>query len=507
MPVLVEQQDPIAELWWAGDLSYLHHEDGERFWRMVNGTEGRIFTKRCTRRYGKSYGAAIDAIEYGITEGTARAPIRFAAPTMVDAWEIIAPHIDEIIEDAPTPIRPVWRDRKLHFHTGCVLHLSGCDDRRKANRLRGRSMGRGYIDEAGSIPDFHYVLHDVLLPQTLTTGGKVIVLSSPSDSPAHESTATFRAAELAGRGVHRTIYDAPHITDDLRVEFMRECVPTLTEDEAWAYVRARSGPDDPTWQREYMAELVVDIRRAVVPEFGRVKPLVVRAVPQPAFFDSYVSLDVGFHDLSFAGLGFLDFEAGALVIEDEVVMHRRTSDVLDAAIEEKERALWSDRSPPMDHPHHKRPERFGVHEPRRRVVDAPDIVVAEMRKEGRRPWYKPDKDDSDAAINAMRKRIGNAQVLIHPRCTHLVDHLEHAIWNRNRTSYVRPEDTERYGHFDGVDMVKYMVRHVDWQRNPFPTALDRVHRQNERVKSGERLADEKRQKGLGGLVRRPKRVA
>ena len=472
-----------AEAWARADLSYLHHDDAIPFWELVRDSSESIFTQRCGRRYGKSLGCVVDAVEYGINPAHERHILNYAAPTQLDAVDIVAPHFDAVLEDCPTAIRPVWRDFRLWFHTGAVLKLSGCDDRRKANRLRGRMAHRCYVDEGGSIPEINYVLYSVLLPQTLTTAGKIVLATSPSDTPAHESATIMRQAELEGRGVHRTIYAAPHLTDAQIAKIMRETVPGLSELEARAFVAEQSGPEDPVWQREYMAEIVVDTRRAVVPEFARAKATIVKALPRPSHFHSYVALDQGFHDLSFAVFAYHDFEADTLVIEDELAVQRHTSDRLDAACEEIERRLWGDREVPTDHPSRRRPDKFGRHEPARRVVDAPPIVVAELSK-GVRPWVAADKDDSDAALNHMRRLFGAGKIRIHPRCVRLIDHLEYAIWNSSRTSYARPEDAERYGHFDGVDAVKYLVRAVDWQRNPFPSALDLVRRSSNAIRSG-----------------------
>ena len=51
--------------------------------------------------------------------------------------------------------------------------------------------------EAGFIDRLDYLLKSVRLPQTLTTNGRTIVISTPPDSPAHEPSATTVGAATA----------------------------------------------------------------------------------------------------------------------------------------------------------------------------------------------------------------------------------------------------------------------------------------------------------------------
>jgi hypothetical protein len=78
------------------------------------------------------------------------------------------------------------------------------------------------------------------------------------------------------------------------------------------------------------------------------------------------------------------------------------------------------------------------------------------------------KDDADAALNALRFRIQRRQVKVARKCTTVIAHLRNAIWNKAKTSFER---SGQFGHFDAVDACKYLVRHVDWDKNPYP---DRV---------------------------------
>jgi hypothetical protein len=70
------------------------------------------------------------------------------------------------------------------FHNGSEIHIAGCDNG-NAENLRGHESDLNLIDEAGFIDDLEYVLKDILMPQTLTTGGRTIISSTPPRTPAH----------------------------------------------------------------------------------------------------------------------------------------------------------------------------------------------------------------------------------------------------------------------------------------------------------------------------------
>ena len=130
-----------------------------------------------------------------------------------------------------------------------------------------------------------------------------------------------------------------------------------------------------------------------------------------------------------------------------------------------------------------------------RVVDAPAITIADMSAKGN-IWTACRKDDKQAALNRLRLSVANRELAINPRCKKLIAHLRYAIWNRARSSYARSAD---YGHFDGVDALVYLVRSVDWHRNPYPHPLAGITGDNHFV-SGELRYTEK-EKSLLRIVK------
>jgi hypothetical protein len=343
---------------------------------------------------------------------------------------IIDRHMADILLTCPQDLRPKHsvQDGIYLFPNGSEIHVSGCDNQ-GSERLRGVSTDLALVDEAGLIDDLEYLVQDILLPQTITTDGRIILASTPPKTPGHSFARYFQDAILADQGVHKTIYDAPHINPARHEEFIRES----------------GGEHTSTWRREYLAEFVIDDDLAVIPEWSAAN--IVDDYPFPEHADCYVAMDVGYSDMTVAVFAVYDFVTATLYIVDEYVATQSTSDVIDSGVEFIERRSFEGK------------------EPVRRVVDAPQIVVADIRKRAKRAWTAAKKDDKDAALNGLRVKVQNGQLKVHKRCKTVIAHMGNAIWNKAKTSYER---SGQYGHFDAVDACVYLVRHVDWNKNPTP---------------------------------------
>ena len=432
----------VAELWRRGSLGRVGglHSSQREIHAQYYAAAGRVFVLCCSRRWGKSLLCCLLALECALSKPNAS--VRYAAPTGKMARRIVVPHMRRLLALCPEKLRPKFDAQALTwtFPNGSEIVLAGCDSG-NAESLRGTSMDLGIVDEGGFMDDLDYVVTSILLPQTMTTGGRLFIASSPARTPTHEFTAICLRAEAEGRYAHRTIYDAPHITPDLIREFMAEC----------------GGEDTTDWQREYMAQTVVDETIAIVPEFTRHAATLVREVPTPEWRRTLVALDAGFEDLSFALFGYHHWDLDLLVIEDEMVWHRQHSGIIAPAILERERKLWGDL-PPIT-----------------RVIDADAIVRADMSRMHGLDCRLPKKDDLHGAVNALRQACASGRLAVHPRCKNLIAHCKGGVWNRSRSAFERTAD---FGHYDGVAALVYMWRHLDRSTNPYPKNYGLRHDQH-----------------------------
>lgn len=450
-PALPTRSAVVAQLWRDGDLEYLLHDGTTEpargqvgILRAFGNAAARRFIVECARRWGKSWLACVLAVMFALQRP--KAQIRYAAPTQKMVKTIVTPLLREILEDCPPELRPTFavQDGVWRFPNGSEIHIAGVDNQ-GADRLRGVSTDLAIVDEAGFVDDLDYLVTSVLLPQLLTVDGRMLLISTPATSPDHAFTSYCIEAEGAESYAHATIYDAPHVSGQQVEEYKREA----------------GGEDSTAWQREGLARRVVDETRAVVPEFTKVQSEIVLDLPRPEHFYAWVAADVGFYDMTVALLGWGDFKAGKLVVADEVVMQRARSSEINRAVASRERLI------------------FGHNAPRLRIIDAPAITVADMSDKvqfgtSEKPdvvsmsWQLAAKDDADAALNALRIAVAERRIVIHPRCKTLISHLRNGIWNKSRTAFERVRTEREAHHFDGIDALKYLVRHADVRLNPFP---------------------------------------
>jgi hypothetical protein len=448
-------------LWSLGRAGYMLRPHQRELVDWFDALDVRIGVANCSRRFGKSFAWVNRAIGKCLEQPGYQA--RYGAPTRKMVRSIIEPAVRYFIRECPEDLRPHHKimDGLWQFPNGSQLWIAGCDNG-GYERLRGTSTDEAYVDEAGFIADLEPLIHDVLLPQLLTTDGKMVLSSTPPRSPAHPFVSKYmREAKARGAYIERDIYAArcdceetgarcetTHITDAKIAEFLEEA----------------GGQDSTTARREYLVQIVVDESSAVLPEFERNKDTLVEECERPPYFDAYTSIDFGFYDLTFGIFAHYDFMGAALVVEDEIVMARQHTEAIADAVRVKELELWGDQ-----------PTAYrGDSAPYLRIADAPPILLADMQRTHNMNVIAPQKDDKEAALNAVRLALtghGPFKLRIHPRCTALVDHCRHAIWNKRRTSFERSAES---GHFDGVDALVYLCRSVQRAKNPYPPLPENV---------------------------------
>ncbi len=508
-----EEDDPdFAECWARGDLTYAlqgwQREARDWFWN----SDAPIMVLLCSRQIGKTtLGAAIVNEIVQVTPFLLDRPanIKIAASTGVDLAENLEPAMSLMRDLAPSWAKSTYhapsaqKPGRYVWPNGGTATVVGVNNGHE-NKLRGRTKtDLFWVEEASTVDRLEYLCKSVARWQLFRARAdrrhegrlaKLLLTLTPAETPAHESTAYVKDAEALGRLFTRTIHQSgmDFVTPEIIAEFAREC----------------GGEQSTAWRREALCQFVVEETRAVVPEFERECAHIVEARERPRYFVPRVAMDVGYKDLTFVVLGYFDFEAGLDVITHEVVLQHSTSSDINVAVAKAELEAFGKDTPKG----RVRPDRVG------RFVDAPAIVVADLRRmlgikpeatpmEGTieadlsrlvapgepirmRPenedeaalsalgWCEARKDDADAALNALRVRVRDRRLRIHPRCTHLISHLRHAIWNKARTSYER---SGGMGHFDGVDAAKYFVRHLNRATNPFPLLQGHEHRETHKI--------------------------
>lgn len=425
----IDALNALAEshAWKRGDLGHLLSRRQRRLLAKFRASRSRRYVAVWTRRGGKSWLLCGLGIEEAIR--TPGMVIVYAAPTQVMAREIVLPLMRRLLEDAPKGLYTFSvQQMRWTFSNGSTISLAGCDGP-NADRLRGRTANLAIIDEAGFVDDLTYVVESILRPQLITTKGRLIMASTPPVSPSHPFKNYAQVAEEVGAHDVCTIDDAEHISTE----------------EREAAIEEAGGRGSTTCKREYYCEFIPDDGSAIVPEFHEHRARIVVPTERPVICDRYVAADFGFHDLTVVVFAYLDFDRAKLVVEDELVFRGKSALDVGDAVKRRERELWGGVAPTL------------------RVADAPIMQLADLAQGSGVQFVPAAKVDAEAALNYLRRVIATHRLEINERCTTTIAHLHYGVWNKSRTSFDR---SDSHGHYDAIDAVKYLVRHVDWRRAP-----------------------------------------
>lgn len=441
----LSKAEAIKKLWRLGNLKFkLDVNQLEMYDHVMNSTK-KVSVIGCSRRLGKSWFLVVLGVETCIKKPNQI--VKMIAPKIKDVRKIIRPLMKEILIDCPEDLKPKFntQDNIYKFPNGSEIQLAGTDND-TADSIRGGSANLCLVDEAGFCDDLSYVVNSILMPTTTTTNGKIVMASTPSKSASHDFMSFIEKAKFEGRFLKKTIYDNPRLSPE-QIQEIAEALP--------------GGVNGTDFKREYMVETITSEDDAVVPEFtAELKEIIVRDWQRPSHFDWYSAMDIGTKDLTVVLFAYYDFQHSKIIIEDEVVLSgkKMLTDTLASLIKAKEAELFNDLSGTLIPPH-------------LRVSDNNNLILLNDLTVKHNITFLPTaKDNAEAALNAMRMRIKNQQVIINPKCKTLIYHLESAIWNKQRTSYARSVDA---GHYDAVDALKYLVRNVNFNKNPFPVgAID-----------------------------------
>lgn len=437
-------QELVSEMWELGELDYkLKPHQAVLYSNIVNSTSLK-YVVNCCRRFGKSFVLTLIAIEYALRNP--KSHIRFAAPTQKQLKEIIQPIFDKIAKDAPGHIQPIWKQMDSYYyfpHNGSYLHVAGCNEGGMEN-LRGHESHLNIVDEAGSIVQLDYLIKDILLPQTLTTGGKTFIASTPAKTPAHYFRQLCDEAKLTGSYTKFTIDDNSSLDPDI-VEL---------------YAQESGGRNSTTWKREYLCEFVVDESIVVIPEW---ESDYVKDSPRDEyyqFYKVYEAMDIGGRDKTVILYGYYDFKRAKLVVEYESVLtgQQTTTKLIAETVKDIESRYYANKKPI-------------------RVADNNSVLTLQSMGNDYGVSFTPTSKDrlkgddilDNSMVNKARIFVGSGYLEVHPRCKELIGNLESAIWDTARKKFER---TEIFGHFDALAALIYLIRNVDVTTNPIPTLYD-----------------------------------
>lgn len=429
----ISRSKVIAEKWFRGDLTFKLHKGQVIINSTFNSSNNQLFVANIARQWGKSYWAVVKALEQAIKQP--KSQIRYGAAFQEDLTSFIIPAFDKVLEDCPKSIAPKYKVQgsEYVFPNGSRIKLVGVDKR--PNGLRGNTLDLIILDECGFITNLDYIYKSVIIPATThRPNAKIILISTPPNTPAHAFRDYCQKAELEGGYSTFSIYDNPLINETTIERLKKES----------------GGDTSTTWRREYLCEFCTDDDSVIIPEWDNTYIQEIERDQYYQYYHKYIGLDLGVKDNTAAIFGYYDFKRASLIIEDELCMNgpSMNTEKLVEALKDKELELWAGQAP------------F------RRVSDNNwPLLIQDLSSIHNYTFISTSKDTLEAMINEVRLLVQEGRILINPKCKMLIGCLAYGVWDNKKKAFAR---STAYGHFDHLAALIYLVRNLAQHTNPIP---------------------------------------
>ena len=299
-------------LWSKGVLRWKLHALQQKIYDHFYNTTDDL-TMLIARQSGKSFLMCVLSIETCLRKE--KSIVKYVCQTRDMLTNIVIPNVEQIIEDCPEHLKPIWSENKKRyiFPNGSELQIAGSDGGHY-NKIRGGRSHLWVVDEAGFCAELQTIVDSVLAPTTTTTNGRGILASTPDpDAPDHDFINIYcPAAEARGSLFKATLFDNPMLTEEQKQKIIN---------------RYPRGVDNPRFKAEYLCQVVRNPESIVVPEFDETaEKEIVREYERPKMFHTYVAMDIGGKDFTVLLLGYYDWLKTTVVIEDEIVLKEKRRD-------------------------------------------------------------------------------------------------------------------------------------------------------------------------------------
>ena len=462
----------LIEHWWStGNLRGLLYPHQWIGYDLFYSNTAMTNVFHWSRRTGKSTVDLILLMEQCLAEDGSIC--RFGSTTQDSVREIILPTMNTLCQLAPPKLRPYYHSsgRFLFPHRPrSQLVIAGLD--MYPDRLRGPACHRAAIDEAGFIKDLDYVIKDIIMPQFMTTDGRLLLSSTSPKTPAHPFVDRMEGAKE----------DKAYLLLDIYQDSRPEVIAKIP-----LFMKEAGGENSTTWQREYLCKIIIDQDAALIPEFAKpdVESRIVKKWEKPSYLIPYTFIDLGYVDNAAAIFGYTDFKHAKRVILGELCIRGKNSRDIRDAIVAKEREIWGED------------KRHLV----RRYADGQPLTIADFNELYDLPLTKVAEDTVEAKVNRVRLDVTSGTLIIDPSCIGLIRELKYGVWDDARKKFARMSG---FGHFDLLSALTYFCMHTSLSDNPYPEDFEYDPVRQMRSKQWTRQEDElsRELKSVFGLDRR-----
>lgn len=438
MSTAITPKEARRLIWESGNIAnFLLDANQKDIYTQYKESKRKTQVVVLARQMGKSFGLLTIAVQECMT--TPNIVVCYIAPRLNQGKKIIRSNFQEIFKTCPKEFRPEYKTQEscYLFPNGSRLEISGFNAG-EIESMRGPKAWLIIIDEAGFCDELKYGLRSVLFPKLNSTKGKMLLCSTLPRSAAHEYWELVKKAEYDGTLIKRDIFSCSR----------------YTKEDVDGFAEEVGGYESIDFRREYMNEMITDQESAVFPEATEEKmAAIVSEHKRPAFYDSYISMDIGFRDYTAVLFGYYDFLKAKFVVEDEILLkgNKVTTTAVATLVKQKEEELYASKPVYL------------------RVADNNNpIFLNDLAQDPHKLYFQPTaKDDKESAISKVRLMIQQEKLVINPRCKTLINHVKYATWNSKRSGFDR--DLQN-GHFDAADALIYLIRNIHSQKNPYPNS-------------------------------------
>lgn len=453
-----------------------------------------LWVDECGRRYGKTIKWLVTDVEEMLRRPGCRGMI--ATPLQSSIGGIIVPLTKRLFADAPREYYP--RFVTTHEGDGMGLYIESTDSFCKLigldkhpDKTRGQFLDFCHITEAAFVKDLDGLTTEVIMPQfRFRPWAWMADESSTAKAPDCDFNRVYRADAML-RGTYRK-----HPIEDNT---------QLTEDEIEREYRRSGGRGSARARRELGCEEIRDADEMVVPEFDESVHVVhPDAWPRPKHALAHVGLDPGVTDPFGMVWLYFDWPRQCIVVEGAWQRANASTGEVVRVTHEFERELWGsshrgagerrrelsirDAMTTADGKVWEAPDDGLTYwdetewslkpNPYSRVSDIANRFILDMNTDygmNVRPAEKsPGSKEADTEHLRMlfSSRPVKIVILRNGRTELLIQQLRSGMWNTDETGHRTDWQRSRtLGHLDCLAALKYVVRDVNWQRNPNPAPV------------------------------------
>lgn len=439
-------------LWENGVVIWkLHKKQFEANKIITDMKDSWLAVIMCSRQFGKTYMMCVLALQEALAEPNTH--IKYGADQYESLKKYVYPTMEKILSDCPEQFRPeiIRSEHVVRCRNGSTVEFVGLD--RNPDGIRGIGVKRIFLDEAGYTDKLYYIYYDVIVPMFThmqEQHPKCVMAGTPSDTPDHDFIKIFMPkAKQEGTYVKYTIDDNPLLTQEQKERLKSEYFKSIVSEKQLAVQHQKM-------RKELYCDITINKERAIIPEVN--PPVHFKKIEKPKYFDNvdkYVAMDLGIKHKTVALFGYYDPQEDKVKIINEYVAYGERLITKDLHKNLKDKEL----------------EAFDGMIPYKRIADNNNpLLLQDLMITYKMVFHKVNKTAQGTSkrlqymVDITRKLFAEKRIEIDEKeCPELTGALLSCLWDKNFEKF---EESNEFGHADAIAALIYLVKSINFRRNP-----------------------------------------